>query len=254
MRRLWVLSVTGKGGFQFQPEVYRSRQTAMSSFSQWAGSLGGVVNLEAEGASLGESVNRKVGSLFVSVSPVVTDQIESNAELWVGAVFGRDGSIVEGPVLRQHLGHARGWVQEQGLDDPHRRSSEPPGEDNRAHFKRGRRSLIATATRAKVIAPFAAVLTYELPEIVQPSTYDIDVVATFTHIVSTSVSGQPGLSREALESRIDEDFPHLGLQRGVLTDLTWELDGYQERPGLRYRVQPGGDDPEEPLPRIEPRS
>jgi hypothetical protein len=212
------------------------------------------VHLEDESPALSESAQLKIGSLFASIKPVISDEIELNAELWVGAVFGGDGSIVEGPVLHQHLGHARGWVGQQGTDDPHRRSSEPPGEDNRARFKRGRRSFLATATRAKVIAPFAAVLGPDLPEVVQPSTYDIDVVATFTHVLSTSISAEPGLSREALESRIDEDFPHLGFQRGVLTDLNWELDGYRERPGLRYRVQPEGDDPGEPLPRMEPRS
>lgn len=199
---------------------------------------------------LGWLVRVKIGGLHVALDPVLTDEIEMTGELWVGAVFAGDGSISEGPVLHQDQGHARGWVGAQGADDPRRRSAERPGEDTTCRFKHGGRLHFATSTRAKVVAPFSAVVTMDLPDVVQPSTYDIDVVATFTHVVSTSFSAEPGLSREALESRIDEEFPHLGFQRGMLTDLTWELDDFSERPGLKYRIQPQGDDPEEPRPRV----
>jgi hypothetical protein len=190
----------------------------------------------------------------VSIDPILTEDIEPNAELWVSAVFASDGSIASGPTMHHHIGQVRGWIDQQGEEDARRRISEPPGQDIRSQFTRAGRRFLATSTRAKVIAPFAAVMTFDLPDVVQPSTYEIDIVATFTHVVSTSLTAEPGLNRAALESRIDEDFPHLGIQRGELTDLNWELDGYRERPGLKYRIQPEEDDPREPRPRVEKES
>ena len=250
MRRLWILSVGARDGFRFQPEVFRSRQAAQFALKGWIGGLDRRHQAKANSSLSDGSVRVKIGGLHVALDPVLTDEIEMTGELWVGAVFAGDGSISEGPVLHQDQGHARGWVGAQGADDPRRRSAERPGEDTTCRFKHGGRLHFATSTRAKVVAPFSAVVTMDLPDVVQPSTYDIDVVATFTHVVSTSFSAEPGLSREALESRIDEEFPHLGFQRGMLTDLTWELDDFSERPGLKYRIQPQEDDPEEPRPRV----
>jgi len=250
MRRLWVLCIAARDGFRFQPEVYRSRQAAEFGLKGWIRGLDRREQAKQEPPLSEGSVRVKVGGLHAALDPVLTDQIEMTGELWVGAVFASDGSIFEGPVIHQLQGHARGWVSAQGADDPRRRSAERPGDDTTCRFKREGHQFFATSTRAKVIAPFSAVVTMNLPDIVQPSTYEVDVVATFTHVVSTSFSAEPGLSREALESRIDEDFPHLGFQRGMLTDLTWELDDFRERPGLRYRIQPEEDDPEEPRPRV----
>jgi hypothetical protein len=249
MRRLWVLSIAARDGFRFQPEIYRSRQGAEFGLGAWIRGLDRKHQSKSAFAS-GGSTRVKIAGLNASIDPVLTDEIEMTSELWVGAVFASDGSISDGPVIHQHQGHARGWVGAQGLDDRKRTSAERPGDDTTRRFKQGGHQFFVTSTRAKVIAPFSAVVTMDLPNIVQPSTYDIDVIASFTHVMSTSISAQPGLSREALESRIDEDFPHLGFQRGMLTDLSWELDDFRERPGLRYRIQPEEGDPEEPRPRV----
>jgi len=186
MRRLWILSVSARDGFRFQPEVFRSRQAAQFALKGWIGGLDRRHQAKANSSLSDGSVRVKIGGLHVALDPVLTDEIEMTGELWVGAVFAGDGSISEGPVLHQDQGHARGWVGAQGADDPRRRSAERPGEDTTCRFKHGGRLHFATSTRAKVVAPFSAVVTMDLPDVVQPSTYDIDVVATFTHVVSTS--------------------------------------------------------------------
>jgi hypothetical protein len=197
-----------------------------------------------------ESKVIKVGGLFVSMDPVLVDEIVPYDELWVGAVFSRDGRMVEGPVIQTNQSHARAWVDTRGRDDPKRRSAERPGDDTTCTFKLGQKTFFGTATRAKVIAPFPSIVAADLPEVVQSSTYEVEIVATFTHLIQTSIDAIPGLTREQLESKIDEDFPHLGSQRGMLVDLAWELESYEERPGLSYRIQPKDEDPGEPRPRV----
>jgi hypothetical protein len=193
----------------------------------------------------------KIGPVQASIAPVVAPEVPQDCELWVGAVFARNGSIAEGPVIHNYQGYARGWVTRQGEHDPKAQSAERPGDDTTCEFKVGGRRFLATATLAKVIAPFASVITENLPHVVQPSHYDIDVVATFTHVLSTSVEGDPGLTKAGVESRIDEDFPHLGFHQGMLVDFGWELESFVERPGLKYRIQPAEDDPGEFRPRVD---
>jgi hypothetical protein len=198
----------------------------------------------------GEASVLKVSGAYVSVDPVAVHEMAPNDEMWVGAAFGSDGAIVEGPVIALSQGMARGWVTSRGKDDPRRRGAEKPGEDPTCRFVLGGRKYFATTTRAKVIAPFASVITADLPEVVQPSRYDVDIVATYTHVFETSIVAEAGLTREGIESRIDESFPHLGAHRGMLVDLSWQLESFDERPGLKWRVQPKNDGPAEPLPRV----
>jgi hypothetical protein len=252
VRRLWVLAISDRQGFKFPPEVYRSRQQAIPSLALWIKGLSRDRKNLHEALAADDQVHAiRVGNVYCAVVPALVDDVAPHDELWIGGVFSAAGLLVDGPTIHRHQGQARGWVTSQGSGDPKAQTAEKPGDDTTCVFKKGSRRLLSTATRAKVVAPYASIVTADLPEIVQPSTYTVEIAATYTHAIETSFEALPGLTREAIESRIDEEFPHLGAQRGMLIDLSWDLESFEERPGLRWRIQPKEDDPEEPRPQVE---
>src|SRR4029453_10970042 len=136
VRRLWVVTVSSRDGFRFQPEVYRARQGAEFELGRWVRALESPRDRGVDTPTGETSARIKVGSVSVSIDPILTEDIEPNAELWVSAVFASDGSIASGPTMHHHIGQVRGWIDQQGEEDARRRISEPPGQDIRSQFTR----------------------------------------------------------------------------------------------------------------------
>ena len=97
---------------------------------------------------------------------------------------------------------------------------------------------------AKVAASFDGAIAEALPEIPEASDYEVDLVATFSHVIHTTLRAEPGLTAEGISDRIDREFPNLVGYQGQLVDARWELEEFRERwsmqakaDGRRIRLQ-----------------
>ena len=89
--------------------------------------------------------------------------------------------------------------------------------------------LNAIAMPAKVAASFDGAIADALPEIPEASDYEVDLVATFSHVIHTTLRAEPGLTAEGISDRIDREFPNLVGYQGQLVDASWELEEFKER-------------------------
>jgi hypothetical protein len=176
-----------------------------------------------------------LGRRRVSVLSAPVERLEEGDTLFVGLVLGSDGTVVNGPVLSTDKGSSRAWVHEVVSSDPNARGKEPPGAETISSFRRGRRQFVAISSKAKVVAPFAALLEADVPETTKRTEYEVELTVCYTHSILASVSGSPGLTRAQLEARIDEEFPHIAAHRAVPVDVNWTLDSHRE--GSAYSVK-----------------
>jgi hypothetical protein len=236
LRRLWVLIVSEGRALKAAPEVYRSRLVCASEVERML-RLWKHPDISSSDLAAGIVVRRQ----RISVLSAPVERLELGDGLFVGLVLGSDGSVVEGPVISRDKGASRAWVQEIARDDPKARGEEPPGADTVYSFRRGRRHLAAMSSKAKVIAPFPALLETDAPESGKRTEYEVELTVRYTHAVFASVSGPPGLAREEIEARIDEEFPHIAAYQAVPVDVDWTLDSHRERGAYTVKVR----DPDE---------
>ena len=218
------------------PEVYRSRLVCVNEVERllllWRRSTDTSDDL-ATGIVVG---HRRISVLSASV-----ERIEEGDGLFVGLVLGSDGRVVQGPVISLDKGSGRAWAHGISAGTSKARGKEQPGADTVYSFRRGRRQLAAVSSKAKVIAPFPALLETDVPETVKRTEYEVELSVRYTHAIFASVSGPPGLKREEIEGRIDEEFPHIATYRGVPVDVDWTLESHSERGSHSAKVR----DPDE---------
>lgn len=218
------------------PEVYRSRVVCVHEVERLMRFARRPVR-KSDDLSAGILVGRR--RIVVRSAPV--ERIDEGDALFIALVLGSDGGVVDGPVISRDKGSSRAWVHQTASGDPKARGEEPPGADTVAMFRHGRKQFAAISSKAKVIAPFPAVLETDAPETAKRTDYEVELSVYYTHSISASVSGPPGLTREQLEARIDEEFPHLAAYRGVPVDVDWTLESHLERGAHSVKVR----DPDE---------
>jgi hypothetical protein len=178
-----------------------------------------------------------VGRQRISMLSSPVARLEEGDDLFVGLVLGSDGAVVEGPVLSRDKGTNRAWVHEVAQADPKARGQERPGAETIYSFRRGRHSLASISSKAKVIAPYPALLETEAPESTKKTGYEVELTVRYTHAIFATIPGPPGLTREQLEAKIDEDFPHITGYQAVPVDVDWTLESHQERGAYTVKVR-----------------
>jgi hypothetical protein len=91
-----------------------------------------------------------------------------------------------------------------------------------------------------VAASFDGAIAASLPEVPEAADYEVDLVATFSHIIHTTIRAEPGLTAEGISERIDREFPNLIGYQGQLVDASWELEEFKQR-GPRRPKPVSGD-------------
>jgi len=232
LRRLWILLVTQGRGLKVAPEVYRSRVACVDEVERLLRLLK-QPTVHSNDLASGILVRRQ--RICVRSAPV--ERIEEGDGLFIGLVLASDGTVVQGPVISLDKGASRAWIHEISSGDPSARGEERPGADAIRSFRQGRRQLVAISSKAKVISPFPALLEADAPETVWRTEYEVELTVRYTHSVIASVSGPPGLTREHVEARIDEDFPQIAAYRGVPVDVDWTLESHRERASYSVKVR-----------------
>jgi hypothetical protein len=97
------------------------------------------------------------------------------------------------------------------------------------------------AYQAKVAASFDSAIADSLPEIPDAVDYEVDLTATFSHIIHTTIRAEPGLTAEAISERVDREFPNLAAYQGQLVDAVWELEEFKQIGGQRPKPSTSGD-------------
>ena len=59
-------------------------------------------------------------------------------------------------------------------------------------------------------------------------TYDVEITGTFVQLINAQVFGPPGLSREAIDALIEQNWAELSAEAHVLLESSWELDDFRE--------------------------
>jgi len=233
LRKLWVLIMTEGLALVTTPEVYRSRvgaeREAQRIAERWGRSRAGSVD-QVDGTF-------SVGRRRASVLPSPVDRIQEGDGLFVGLVLSADGKVAAGPHLTLEKGSSRSWVEEFARAKPKTFVSERPGDDTVYRFRQKGRTFVALSSYAKAIAPFPALLEAEGPEKTDRTGYEIELSVRYTHAVLATIAGEPGLTREELEARIDDDFPNIAGYRGVPIDIDWTLESVRERGSYSIKVQ-----------------
>jgi hypothetical protein len=233
LRKLWVLVVTEGLTLLTTPEVYRSRigaeREAERLAERWGRSRGGSAD-QGDGTF-------SVGRRRASVLPSPIDRIQEGDGLFVGLVLSADGKVAAGPHLALEKGTSRCWVEDFARAKRKTFVSERPGDDTVYRFRQKGRTFVALSSYAKAIAPFPALLEAEAPEKTNRAGYEIELSVRYTHAVLATIAGEPGLTREELEARIDEDFPNISGYRGVPVDVDWTLESVRERGSYSLKVQ-----------------
>ena len=101
--------------------------------------------------------------------------------------------------------------------------------------KRDDGEVTGLAYQAKVAASFDSAIAEFLPEIPEAVDYEIDLTATFSHVIHTTIRAEPGLTAEGISERIDREFPNLVGYQGQLVDAEWELEEFRQIGGRRPR-------------------
>ncbi len=238
MRRLWVLLVTEGLALKAAPEAYRSRTTCEREAARAA-----LLSKRNEGTPIEEVEPgvHAVGRRRFSVMAGSVQGIRKGDALFVAVVIGSNGNVVLGPVLHRSKGPSRVWVEHFADGKIKTWVKEKPGEETLCRFREKGKTLLAISSAAKVIAPFAALLEAEEGEKVTRAPYELELSVRYTHALFATIESDPGLSREQLESQIDQDFSHIAGYQGTPVDLDWTLESVEERGSHSLKLQ----DPQE---------
>ena len=77
--------------------------------------------------------------------------------------------------------------------------------------------------QAKVAASSDSAITNSLP-IPKALDYGVDLIATFSHVIRTTIRAEPGLTGEEISERVDSELPNLAGYQGQLIDSQRELE------------------------------
>jgi hypothetical protein len=166
--------------------------------------------------------------------------LPDEAELWVGFQMHGSSSEVQFALFTKRT-DARTWVL-SGSPHMKRGSREHPLFTS-AEYGEGNSRLWVACYQAKVGASFDAAVDVPLPEPTLASSYEVDLTATFAHVIHGTVRSGPGLSAQELGEVVEREFPHLAAYRGMLVDTDWRLDDFTEVPhsSLRKRADNQGE-------------
>lgn len=234
MRRLWVLLVTEGLSLKAAPEVYRSRVTCEREAAR-------LVELSKSSRAAppqeAEAGITTVGRRRICVVPSNIDRVRKGDSLFAGIVLASDGSLMAAPVLHRNKDQSRAWVHSVAEGKAKSRGSEKPGGDTLYRFRERGRTFIAISSSAKVIAPFAALLEAEEGEKTSRTRYEVELSVRYTHALFTTIESEPSLTRQQLESLIDENFPHLSGYQGTPIEFDWTLESFQESGSYSLKLQ-----------------
>jgi hypothetical protein len=239
MRRLWVVLVTEGRRVRFAPEVYPTELRAERESYRWGWFLAG--GEESKIQTVDEH-HWRVGRTRVHLVPAQVREIPLASELWVGVCWGPDGQIVATGVLLDKY-KAMAWLRSIPSDP----NIKPGTKDHTMYLSRTVTrydgELTGLAYRAKVGASFDSAIADSLPEIPEAVDYEIDLTATFSHVIHTTIRAEPGLTAEGVSERVDREFPNLAAYQGQLVDAAWELEEFKQIGGQRPKPAAGSDQP-----------
>jgi hypothetical protein len=215
--RAWVLILGSRRGFAFAPEAHRSRQSARTALVRWTIDLNSLADVSADLPRY--SLTSEITAQIV---PLIVDESDLRAQLWVCAVFDTSGTIVGPPEIQLSAELADAWVRTSGLDDPARKLAAMPNADPKCKFRIGGSEFVAVASQVKVVS-WSLLGDRRVPSRTLTSLYEVEISANYTHIVRASIQAPRGLSREELVDEIRDVFPHFTLQDRRLIDVSWKL-------------------------------
>jgi hypothetical protein len=59
--------------------------------------------------------------------------------------------------------------------------------------------------------------------------YAVELTACFTFSISTTLEGEPGLDKDAIEDMIEADWMWISVDTDVLLESSWQLESFEER-------------------------
>jgi hypothetical protein len=224
MRRLWVVLVMEGRRLRFAPEVYPTQLRAEREAYRWGWFLAAG---EESKVQIVDEHHWRVGRAHVRLVPAQVREIPLAAELWVGVCWGPDGQLAASGVLLDKY-KAMAWLRSIPSDP----NIKPGTKDHTMYLsvtvKRHDGEVTGLAYQAKVAASFDSAIRDSLPEIPEAVDYEIDLTATFSHAVHTTIRAEPGLTAEAISERVDREFPYLAVYRGQVVDADWELEEFRQ--------------------------
>jgi hypothetical protein len=237
MRRLWVVLVIEGRRLRFAPEVYPTQLRAEREAYRWGWFLGGG---EESKIQIVDEHHWRVGRTHVRLVPAQVREIPLAAELWVGVCWGTDGQLAATGVFLDKY-KAMAWLR----SIPRDQNIKPGTKDHTMYLsvivKRNDGEVTGLAYQAKVAASFDSAIAESLPEIPESVDYEIDLTATFSHVIHTTIRAEPGLTAEGISERVDREFPNLAGYQGQLVDAEWELEEFRQIGGRRPKPSEGKD-------------
>ena len=224
VRRLWVVLVTDGRRLRFAPEVYPTQLRAEREAYRWGWFLAG--GEEAKIQVVGEH-HWRIGRTRVHLVPAQVREIPLASELWVGVCWGPDGQLAATGVLLDKF-KAMAWLRSIPSDPNIKSGTKDHTMYLSRTVKRYDGELTGHAYQAKVAASFDSAIADSLPEIPEAVDYEIDLTATFSHVIHTTIRAEPGLTAEGISERVDREFPNLAGYQGQLVDAEWELEEFKQ--------------------------
>jgi hypothetical protein len=215
---VWALIITDGTIVEFPVEVYIDGDRAQRESERWASALSDIVHQTIERPFEGRW---EVGGLDVRLVKCSVESFNQNDEWWVGTHWTADGYPEPEALLLPGRHVARDWVLVQPGDLP-LMSFDDGKEAISAAYGVGDLESISVAHLAKVVG-----IGRTRPTDV---TYDVEITGTFVQLINAQVFGPPGLSREAIETRIEQNWAELSAEAHVLLESSWELESFREFP------------------------
>ncbi len=216
--RCWILLVTHGTIVEYPPEIYRSRTSAVREARRWSEVLSGYGQISIEHPFEGRW---EIGDRDVRLVPSGDDRTGGRPfePPWIGVHWTIDGYPDPEALMLKDRTAARRWVL-QPTDSLGPRDVEEGEWTISASFGSAADESYSVAHLAKIV---------EWPEAATADVgYDVELTGTFVHWLKGVVSGPPGLTRAALETRIEESWAELSSTSGVLLESSWTLESFRE--------------------------
>jgi hypothetical protein len=212
---VWALIITDGTIVEFSVEVYVDGDRAQRESERWASALSDIVHQTIVRPFEGRW---EVGGLDVRLVKCTVDSFNQDDEWWVGTHWTADGYPEPEALLLPGRPAARDWVLVQPGDLPVM-SFDDGREAISAAYGVGDGESFSVAHLAKVIGTGRRHPT--------DVTYDVEITGTFVQLINGQVFGPPGLSQEAIERLIEDDWAQLSAEAHVLLESSWTLESYR---------------------------
>jgi hypothetical protein len=213
---VWALIITDGTVVEFPVEVYIDGDRAQRESERWASALSDIVRQPIERPFEGRW---EVGGLDLRLVKCSVDSFNQDDEWWVGTHWTADGHPEPEALLLPGRAAARDWVLVQPGDLP-LMSFDDGREAISAAYGVGDLESFSVAHLAKVVGTGRTRPT--------DVTYDVEITGTFVQLINAQVFGPPGLSQEAIERLIEDDWAQLSAETNVLLESSWTLESYRE--------------------------